>query len=126
MELKEDMMKSHICHIEIPVTDLKKAWDFYGSIFGWEIEIATGFPDYALWKAEKEPGGGFFKTDEIKQGHPMVHIHVDDIEDTLNKIVEKGGKVIHPKTGIGKEAEHGYFAIFEDIFGNHLGLYSRR
>ena len=43
----------------------------------------------------------------------LIHFNSQDIEDTLSKVLDKGGKIIIPKTKI--EAENkGYFAVLED------------
>lgn len=57
-------MKNHICHLEIPVLDFDLAKKFYGEVFGWRIEIDPKM-NYAMFTTEKEPGGGFIKTEKI-------------------------------------------------------------
>ncbi|MBC8448543.1 MAG: VOC family protein [Chloroflexi bacterium] len=47
---------------------------------------------------------------------------VDDIETTLKKVAELGGKVTIPKAPLGA----GYGAYFADPSGNLLGLYEDR
>ena len=46
---------------------------------------------------------------------------VDDLADTLKRIVAKGGRVTTPKTEIGSGM--GAFAAFTDPVGNEFGLY---
>ena len=54
----------------------------------------------------------------------LIHFNSQDIEDTLSKVLDKGGKIIMPKTKI--EAENkGYFAVLEDSEGNHVGIYEK-
>ena len=54
----------------------------------------------------------------------LIHFNSQDIEDTLSKVLYKGGKIIIPKTKI--EAENkGYFAVLEDSEGNHVGIYEK-
>ena len=54
----------------------------------------------------------------------LIHFNSQDIEDTLSKVLDKGGKIIIPKTKI--EAENkGYFAVLEDSEGNHVGIYEK-
>lgn len=118
-------MKNHICHLEIPVPDFESAKDFYEDAFGWKIEINPQM-DYAMFTTEKEPGGGFIKTDRIVSGGITPYIYVDSIEETLKRIEEKGGSTVQSKTPIGKEAEMGYFALFKDPFGNVIGLYKEK
>jgi predicted enzyme related to lactoylglutathione lyase len=51
-------------------------------------------------------------------------IYTSNIEAKLKLIEEYGGKVLKGKTPIGKNAEYGYFALFEDPDGNRICLYS--
>jgi hypothetical protein len=47
-------------------------------------------------------------------------IYTSNIEAKLKLIEEYGGKVLKGKTPIGKNAEYGYFALFEDPDGNKI------
>ena len=115
-----------ITHIEIPAPDLGKAIEFYSSVFDWEIQIVQP-GSYAYFIIEKDKSGGGFdcslKPAEVKCG-PQVVIDVDDIDDTLRKIREKGGIVTMPKTAIA--GGHGFYACFRDINKNHLQIHSMR
>jgi predicted enzyme related to lactoylglutathione lyase len=112
-----------ICHIEIPCQDMEKAGNFYKTVFGWEI---TPMPEmkYSLFKPSDGPGGGFSTTANIT-GDPgvFIYIEVEDIDATLKKIEENGGKKVKGKTMISEE--NGNFAIFLDIEGNSIGLWSK-
>jgi len=48
---------------------------------------------------------------------------VEDIEETLKKVDEKGGRILNPKKSIG---EYGFVAHFEDCEGNRIALHSRQ
>ena len=108
--------------MEIPVEDLNLALEFYEKVFGWEVGI-TG-DDYAFFKDTEEGIGGAFEISEKKmKGEFMLYISTENIEKTLELIEESGGKTILEKTKISDE--HGFYAKFEDSFGNILGLWSR-
>ncbi|HZI52159.1 MAG TPA: VOC family protein [Chitinophagaceae bacterium] len=115
-----------ITHVEIPAPDLAKAIAFYSSVFDWQIQI-TEPGRYAYFIIEKNKSGGGFDTSlkpaEEKCG-PQVVIDVDDIDDTLQTIREKGGIVTMPKTAIA--GGHGFYACFRDINKNHLQIHSMR
>ncbi|HEV7424591.1 MAG TPA: VOC family protein, partial [Candidatus Paceibacterota bacterium] len=49
----------------------------------------------------------------------LLHIMVDDIEITMKKIIESGGKIVRP---LGLDAPE-ITAWFQDLSGNILGLY---
>ena len=109
--------------MEIPVKDLNIAKEFYEEVFGWEVGI-TG-EDYAFFKDTEEGIGGAFEiSDKVMKEEFMLYISTENISNSLELIEKKGGKIIQIKTKISDE--HGFFAKFEDIFGNVLGLWSRK
>jgi len=110
-----------ICHIELPCADINKMKDFYGAVFGWETEYIPQM-DYGLWKAPEGVGGGFAKNlkPSSKDSGVLLHILVDDIDGSLKKIEEHGGKTIKGKTEI---PNIGHYAIFRDIAGNEIGIF---
>ena len=117
-------MKDHkIVHIEIPMTNLNKAKDFYEKIFDWEIALQTGYEDYAFFRDAEDGVGGAFQKSDKSLTVAMLYINVNDIENKLTEIEKFGGKKIQGKTKISDE--HGYYAIFEDTCENQMGLWSR-
>jgi predicted enzyme related to lactoylglutathione lyase len=118
------MVANHkIVHMEIPVNNIKKAKEFYEKMFNWQVTI-TG-DNYAFFKdAEDGIGGGFEVSDKKMRGEFILYISTESIEDSLEKILEIGGKLVKEKTKISDE--HGFYATFEDIFGNIMGLWSRK
>jgi predicted enzyme related to lactoylglutathione lyase len=113
--------------IEIRTKDIEKTAHFYESLFGWRVlnkETAEGSPVW-IFDTGGEPrlenlrraGIWLRPSDEIRGF--VVYVLVDDIEATLKRVVELGGKVATPKAPIGA----GYGAYFTDPEGNYLGLY---
>jgi len=109
-----------IVHLEIPVTDLNKAKEFYSKVFGWKVDLDPQM-GYALFETGTPPGGGFNKVDKVKVGGCLFYISVDDIEKKLKEIELAGGKTVRKKTEI---PQMGWDATFTDIFGNELGLFT--
>lgn len=114
---------------EIPVNDLDRAKAFYAYVFGYELSVndlgelkMAWFPMY-----QDAPGasGSLVKSNEYTPSHTgaVVYFAVEDIEETLKKVEEKGGKILYPKKSIG---EYGFVAHFEDCEGNRIALHSRR
>jgi len=118
-------LENKIAHIEIPCKDVKMAKEFFESVFKWEIQFDTDFPDFAFFKSGEEGvGGAFQKSDKIAKGEIKLYLLVEDIPKVLEKITKNGGKVIQEKTEIGND--FGFFALFEDNSGNILGLWSQK
>jgi len=113
-------MGNAIVHIEISVTDLNKAKEFYSKVFGWKVNIMPQMT-YALFETGSEPNGGFNKVDELKAGGAVFYIRVDDIEKKLKEIEKAGGKTVKKKSEI---PGFGWEALFKDVFGNVLGLFT--
>src|SRR4030066_907757 len=114
------MSKHPIVHIEISAKDREAASKFYADLFGWEVEQMPEM-NYATFETGGGPGGGFSPIGENNPvGSVIVYVDTDDIEASLDKAVQLGGKVIVPETPI---PDMGWFAIFEDPTGNRIGLY---
>jgi len=113
-------MGNAIVHVEIPVTNLEKAKEFYSKVFGWKIYEKSGF---TLFESGAQIGGSFNKVDAVKGGGCLLYIAVDDIEKKLKEIEQAGGKILQRKTEI---PDVGWDALFEDIFGNVFYLFTSR
>ena|SRR5215211_4102446 len=121
-----------VVHFEIPTDDVPRAKDFYGSIFGWDLQtMPMGGSEYTMvtttpldegGRLPAEPGainGGIM--DRSKETpSPVITIGVAEIDATLKEVEAKGGTVVTPKTPI---PGMGAFAYFTDIDGNVMGLF---
>ena len=114
---------------EIPAKDLDRAKAFYEYVFGFELSINDFGGLKMAWfpMHQDAPGatGTLVKADTYTPSHAgsLVYFAVDDIEGTLKKVSEKGGKMLNPKQSIG---EYGFVAHFEDCEGNRIALHSRQ
>jgi len=121
-------MANVINWFEIPVTDLDRAIEFYGTILGaapqkWEME---GMEMAVLPMEGEGVGGALCKGEWYKpsQEGSLVYLNGgDDLNTVLNRVEGAGGKVVMPKTKITDEI--GFFAIFIDIEGNRMALHSK-
>jgi predicted enzyme related to lactoylglutathione lyase len=109
------------------VTDLERAIKFYESVFGVKLSRNEMGPLKMAWFtwAEDAVGaaGSLVKADGYTPSHAgtLVYFTVDDIQDTLARIITGGGKALLPKMSIG---EYGFIAHFEDSEGNRVALHS--
>jgi predicted enzyme related to lactoylglutathione lyase len=121
-----------VVHFEIPVDDVARAKDFYGSIFDWGLNdadmgggvvyttVMTVATDDKMMP--KEPGalnGGMMKRSADTPA-PVITIQVGSIDEALKKIEAGGGSTVQPRTEI---PNMGAFAYFKDSEGNVLGLW---
>jgi hypothetical protein len=117
------MSKHPFVHIEISATDRKAAGKFYADLFGWKVEQMPEM-NYAMFETGEGVGGGFSSVGEHNPaGSVIVYVDTKDIPGTLDKIVKLGGSVVVPQTEI---PGMGWFAIFRDPTGNHIGLFKTR
>ena len=114
------MAHGDITHIDIPVSDLGKAQEFYSDLFGWNIRALPGFEDYPMWMAPNGISGGGLAPRDEGFAQPRSYVEVDSIDDVLAKAVEAGATVVMEKQPI---SETSWWAIFQDPDGNTVGLY---
>jgi uncharacterized protein len=113
---------------EIPVNDLNRAKNFYDQVFGTQLSLTEMGPYKMAWfpmeREEAGAAGTLIKAEGYSPSHSgtLVYFSVEDLEGTLKKIQDRGGKTLLPKTSIG---EHGFIAHFEDCEGNRVALHSR-
>jgi hypothetical protein len=117
----------HIGWFELYVNDFEKSKDFFSQLFGWEFNLSQGTnsPYWNIKTGEGSIGGGLMKKEvpEHSGQSVVLYIETDNIEETLSKAVSLGGSLITPKTLINENA--GYFALFNDIDGNVIGLWGK-
>jgi predicted enzyme related to lactoylglutathione lyase len=108
-----------ICYLELPSRNVDESSAFYHEVFDWRLrrrsDGSVSFDDgvnevSGTWRTDRKP------TTEIGL---LLHIMVDDIEVTIQKIVEHGGTIVQP---VGMDAPE-ITAWFRDLSGNVLGLY---
>jgi predicted enzyme related to lactoylglutathione lyase len=107
-----------VVHFEIGCRDRAKTGEFYSALFGWNIQEAgpasmvnTGSPlgiQGHLTALGHEP-----------HNYTTFYIDVEDVQASLDKAVELGGKKLVGPINIPK----GIFAWFIDPDGNTLGLF---
>ncbi|NIX76922.1 VOC family protein [Microvirga terricola] len=113
---------------EIPVNDLDKAKAFYEHILGLTLspmDMGEAKMVFFPMSDQQQPGatGALMKSDGYAPSHngTVIYFEVPDIEGTLKKVAEKGGKTLVPKMSIG---QYGFIAHFEDTEGNRVALHS--
>ena len=119
-------------HFEIPADNHDRALRFYREVFGWELNpvpgvkytrlLTTRVSERDLSPRPFEVNGAIVERDKDRKA-PIVTISVADMEASLKKIEEKGGKVVKGKTPFGSR---GFTAYFQDTEGNLMGLWQLR
>jgi len=116
-----------VVYFEIPVTDLERAQKFYSHVFGFRFEKEI-IDDYEMLLFPFEEtgsgiSGALAKGDVYQPTRKgvILYFRTQDIDLTLEKVLEKGGKILYPKTVNRKHS----FAVaeFEDSEGNRIALH---
>jgi predicted enzyme related to lactoylglutathione lyase len=113
------MSQHPIVHIEIAAKDREAAGKFYSDVFGWKVQQLPEM-NYATFEAEGGPGGGFNPVENNQPTPVMIYIDTDDIDATMQKIQQLGGKLVRPTDDV---PGMGQFAFFSDPSGNVLALW---
>lgn len=120
-------MEKLVAFFEIPCSDFQRAVRFYENVFNIKMplfecdsEKMAFFPD----EEGKAPGAISWAEDFIpSQNGVLISLNCEDINEALSRVIEQGGKIVIPKTKIDAD-NRGYFCVFADGEGNHIGLYS--
>jgi predicted enzyme related to lactoylglutathione lyase len=112
-------MTGNICHVEIIGEDVRKASEFYGSLFGWKIDDSFG-ENYMLFNTGREPSGGLMTPRGNLPAGIILYVQVEDIDASLRKVGELGGSVVTERTEIPNV---GWYGLFRDPNENLMGLF---
>jgi predicted enzyme related to lactoylglutathione lyase len=106
---------------EILGPDPKRAWDFYGQLFGWTVEDMSGdgfiYGQVDTGADKRIPGGIGSSPDGL--GHVNLYAEVDDPQKYLERAESLGGKTLMPATQMGDGT---WIALLVDPQGTSFGL----
>ena len=110
-------MSDHaVVHFEIAGPDGKALQDFYAKLFGWTINADNPMNYGMVHGDDRGIGGGIGGG----QGRGVTfYVEVPNLEDSLSKIEERGGKTVMPPSDVPGGPR---MAQFEDPEGNRVGL----
>ncbi len=91
-------MNSHekLTYVEFAARDLTATKDFFSKVFGWQFSDFGN--DYSSF-ANQGLNGGFYRADACSQpqtGGALLVFYSANIQATLDKVVEHGGKIVKP------------------------------
>jgi uncharacterized protein len=118
-----------VVHFEMPYGDSERLAKFYQSAFGWQMKkLGVDMGDYVLATTIEtdetgplHPGainGGFYqKKPDWPAQHPSVVIAVNNVAESMKKVVEAGGTVLGEPMEIPGV---GQYISFTDTEGNRV------
>ena len=111
-----------IVWFEIPADKPERAKEFYGKLFGWNINPFPNMPDYKhidTGGSEASPDGGLMK--RMHPGHTITtYVLVPSVTKHVTKVEKLGGRICKPKTAV---PGMGFFAICQDTENNTFALW---
>ena len=112
--------------VDLTVPDAEGVRDFYSEVVGWDPDPIDmgGYYDFNMAGPETgSPMAGICHHKGVNKGIPpqwMVYITVENLDTSLDKVVELGGEVLVEKRASG---EPGGFAVIRDPAGAVAALY---
>ena len=114
---------------EMPANDMNRAKEFYEKVLGWYISpdyenyyfaLTTLSDENKIPKVVGQINGGIQKKDDTIDKLRLM-IHVTDLDETLKRALDEGGKILIPP----KKIPGYYYAVIMDTEGNEINLAER-
>jgi predicted enzyme related to lactoylglutathione lyase len=121
----DEKLKKHgaISWSELITTDVSGAKSFYGELFGWTYDdMPMEDSVYSVFSANGEEIGGMMTLPPQAQEMPPCwgqYVTVDNVDETAQKAVACGGKIIMPPKDI---PEVGRFCVIQDPQGAFISI----
>ena len=126
-------MGNPVLNIEIAGTEGKQLSEFYSKVFDWEMnEYEEGFYGFVTGSKNDRgieghiypPNDEMNLVDDVPFGNNVtIYVAVDDIDATMNKLEQLGGKILMHPTVVSDKGEQ--IGMFIDTSGNRIGLYQK-
>jgi uncharacterized protein len=110
---------------ELRTRDLERATEFYGSVFGWDIERTFDDESFRYYQAKVngEPVVGLMDaSSSLPDGVPahfIAYLAVDDTDAAVERAIALGAQLLHP----AMDSPFGRSAQISDATGAHLALH---
>jgi predicted enzyme related to lactoylglutathione lyase len=111
-------MGTTVVHVEVTGKNGEALQSFYKDIFGWSLD--TNNPDgYGMYRQDDGLTGGIGASTDGGPGQVTFYVRSDDPQAILDKVAERGGRVIMPLTEVAPETT---IALFADPEGHVVGI----
>ncbi len=122
------MSKNTVCWVDIPVSNLQRAIEFYSAVLGAKValEKMPGFQFGLLPHHRSNVSGCLAKLKDNKPSKkgPLIYLSVNHRHVEAEKAATKhGGKILQKKHAIGP---YGFRSIIVDSEGNRIALHSEK
>ena len=131
-----------VVHFEMGANDKERMKKFYENVFGWQMQqMGKEMGDYVVVHTTetdekgmiKTPGainGGFYQKTENPLSHaPSIVIAVDDMGESMKKVIQAGGKILGAMDQSGNQTMEpqdipgvGLWISMQDTEGNRVSM----
>ncbi len=118
-------MGQPVAFFEVISDEPKRAREFYGELFGWQVVEGPGWEGYAVvdtGAGESAVGGGIGPSQAPDDAGVKIYMRVDDLDAYLERAEQLGGTRLVPPTDL--PGDFGRIAIIADPDGNPVGLWA--
>ncbi len=131
MPLISSYSHGQFCWAELVAKDMPSAILFYNNVMNWKTTDLNASCDDSMphvqFESLGQPVAGLIQMNESlrEAGLPSVwnsYVCVDDLEFSLDKAVQLGGRITCPATSAG---EHGLIGFVQDPTGGIIGLWQK-
>ena len=132
MTNRKGNMVGSVTHFEIYGERPEEMAEFYRSVFGWNVEQMPGVDYWRISTGTREGGGGSgagevaslnggltYRAIPNLNGW-MLFVNVESVDETVERIVSRGGSVVRPKTAVPRTA---WVTIVSDPAKNFFGIW---
>ena len=114
-------MANPFVHMELNTTDLAKAKEFYGRMFGWQFEDRQLSPTlvYSTFSTDSGPGGGLTAMEGAPIGW-LNYVYVEDIHSATEQARVLGAEVVRAEIEV---PQVGWLTILKDPTGAGIALF---
>jgi len=122
-------MTNPIGWIEIPVTDMTSAIQFYNMLFGWDLKALELGPLTMAWLPNDHSGAGTSGSLVLNENYTpsqdgvLIYFNCADVDEPAALVEKAGGKLLRAKTQISPDV--GYMALAVDSEGNRIAFHSQ-
>ena len=109
--------------VDLAAKDAAAAREFYGNLFGWDIEVNADpqYGGYGMARIDGKDAAGISPTQSPDQPSAWnVYIGTDDIEALAKRVTEAGGTIAAPPFDVG---DQGRMAVFQDPTGAFISAW---
>lgn len=120
----EEQKVGHIVHFDLAVENHETVAEFYKEVVGWQKEgLSMGdYDDYVMKDKEGDFLSGVCKSAGPNAYLPpywLIYVKVEDLDASLKRCTELGGKVIGEKRKFGEKQ---YYCLIQDPAGAYMML----